>query len=60
MYISVNINENIIHEYILHTPTLHQKNLALTLDVPTGLPNSTANHSRVIQPGSDALTADVW
>lgn len=37
-----------------------KKNLALTLDVPTGLPNSTANHSRVIQPGSDALTADVW
>lgn len=43
MYISVNINENIIHEYILHTPTLHQKKLG----ADTGCPNwAPEQHSK--------------
>lgn len=52
--ISVNINEHIIHEYILHTPTLHQKKpwrWHHSGCPNNGLPNSTTNHSRVIQPG---------
>ena len=44
--------------YILHTPTLHQNKLGENHSgcPNNGLPNSTTNHSRVIQPGSDALT----